>query len=343
MILLLLVAPVGCSRVKTKSGVIPATTQSASAPARFGILTRRAAVGPFVGEVCALTFTRDGKTLIASSHFGAFYAYGDLTFLTPDPLAVLACVETDPGYVQAQLMPDGRLLTLTRVPTHITQVSLDIWDVESRKKVETITHSGRLWGKMSISPDGKTVAMHDRSGGQVFLYDMEGRSTKVLAVSEQVNSVDFAPKGSLLAAAGDAQIHLVDTTTWQEKVALKQHSLCVRFSHDGKLLFAGGPGGNVIWDVQKRQPRVSIPIGEEAYPCCVAFSPDDRVVAIGSAGLVVWDARTGSELARMSRKDLVPHSLVFSADGKTLFTGTGDQWDTPGQGQIVIWDVSKPE
>ena len=77
MILLLLVAPVGCSRVKTKSGVIPATTQSASAPARFGILTRRAAVGPFVGEVCALTFTHDGKTLIASSHFGVAEEGGD--------------------------------------------------------------------------------------------------------------------------------------------------------------------------------------------------------------------------------------------------------------------------
>jgi WD40 repeat protein len=142
------------------------------------------------------------------------------------------------------------------------------------------------------------------------------------------------------------------------------------FSGDGKLLLSGSFDGTArVWDVgsgQQRQlftvpagwlnvaisPDASIvaaqshglvhlwardsgsPIGELPCPSGFAFLDNDRIVtgAIGSGGIVVWDARTLRERSRLVRYTEPIMCLSASPDGRALATANHD-------GSVTFWDL----
>ncbi|MFD4866476.1 NACHT and WD repeat domain-containing protein [Streptomyces sp. NPDC058412] len=141
-----------------------------------------------------------------------------------------------------------------------------------------------------------------------------------------VHNVAFSPDGSLLAAATTSGVKVTDTATWQSVGPLLGHAGTsdVTFSPDGRLLaFATRHWtGNVhLWDVRRR-----ILVGQP-WACrtgairALAFSPDSRHLAIGSADLdvSVWDV-TGEhqvEAARLEFSGAVT-KVCFSPDGLLL-------------------------
>lgn len=65
-----------------------------------------------------------------------------------------------------------------------------------------------------------------------------------------------------------------------------------------------------------------------------AFHPDGSRIASADKGRVIclWDPQSGQEMARLTGHTDYVWSLAFSADGKTLVSGSGDTsvrlWDT---------------
>jgi WD40 repeat protein len=75
----------------------------------------------------------------------------------------------------------------------------------------------------------------------------------------------------------------------------------------------------------------------------VAFSTDGRLLATanGREGTVtVWDAVTGGEVRTLRGQAWQARCVVFSADGKTLASGSGHPDDHPAPGVIELWEVS---
>jgi WD40 repeat protein len=74
--------------------------------------------------------------------------------------------------------------------------------------------------------------------------------------------------------------------------------------------------------------------GHKGAVTAVAFSPDDRLIASGSADTTVklWDAGTGKEVRSLSGHQARVTGVAFSPDGKRLATASADRtvrlWDT---------------
>ena len=69
--------------------------------------------------------------------------------------------------------------------------------------------------------------------------------------------------------------------------------------------------------------------GYSSFPS--AFSPNGRILATGTVGIILWDVATGVALTRLT--DKLTCGLAFSPDGRSLVSSQND-------GDSVLWDVS---
>ena len=147
------------------------------------------------------------------------------------------------------------------------------------------------------------------------------------------HGVEFAPKGSLLAAYGTEGVQLWDV---EQRAKLAQLALGppvegktdiadVAWAPDGARLFASAWDGSVgVWDVAARESvAVLRDSGERMQE--VECSPDGRWLAGGDwdSRLYVWDAHTLALVARSDRIGGQVLALAWSPDSRLVAVGGG--------------------
>src|SRR5262249_10538248 len=153
--------------------------------------------------------------------------------------------------------------------------SVRLWDVATQRHVKL---AGNVFTALTITPDGKTVAILEQWSRVVHLLDVgKRRERAVLTPPTLVGSAAFSPDGKLLALGCTDGVRLWDIDTAREVDPLVGHEepvSAVAFSPDGKALASGGVDMTVrLWDVAARRPLATLR-GHTAYVISVAFSPD---------------------------------------------------------------------
>jgi WD40 repeat protein len=250
--------------------------------------------------------------------------------------------------------PDGKLLA-SASGTNGTDDSVRLWDVASGQLVgQPLTGHGDSVVCLSFSPDGKLLASADKK--EIILWDVAARKPigqRLTGHSGQVLSLAFSPDSKLLASGSfgevDAdglpakgEIYLWDVAT-QQRIGspLKGHNSPVyslAFSPDGKTLASGGGGNDyyggsgsgysiVLWNVVKGQALGPSLEGHKNEVLSLAFSPDGKVLASGSADETVklWDVARLKPVDNSSLLDNDHHTrevldVHFTRDGKTLIS-----------------------
>ncbi|MFI6322388.1 WD40 repeat domain-containing serine/threonine protein kinase [Nonomuraea sp. NPDC050556] len=194
------------------------------------------------------------------------------------------------GTVSTEISPDGKILAST--DTAYTDGPLTLWNLATRRKLATISLSGRKSG--------------DNKSGPVFSPD--GR---LVALSYNVSN-DYYNMGSVtvVEVAAPHRKRFFDTVSGGQ----------LNFSADSRTLTTGDGGGVDVIDLVtgKVLPRSQGP-GTTAKNWLVLDPTGTRAASpYGERGVVLWDTRTWKPASAVFRVGGYVGGAWFSPDGRTI-------------------------
>ncbi len=204
------------------------------------------------------------------------------------------------------------------------------------------------------------VLLHllDIPTGEYTAKEIMPKKTVSEARTREVSSASFSPDGRTIAiifkdwsidkSGRHLNIELRDATTGQHKQTLTGHTddiFSIAFSPDSRTLASGSKDKTIrLWDVSTGQHKQTFidqdwmddQFDEEGRVWKVAFSPDGKTLASGMwrGPIHLWDTTTGQK-----KRTLIGHTrwvqhLLFSEDGQTLISTSGDQ-------TVLVWDLTE--
>jgi WD40 repeat protein len=173
--------------------------------------------------------------------------------------------------------PDGKMVLAGEVG------AVRLWDVSTGKEVRRL---GRYSGSvisLSVSPDGKTVAV--------------GSTDRAVRLMEIATGTEVFPEG--------LKPHIIQSAS---------------LSPDGDAVVTSVNVGKVaVWEVGSAKPRWVVSEEDDAHTSGVSFSPDGKVIAVGcSGGVRVRDVGTGGLVRGWQAQKGSGTSVAFSPDGRSL-------------------------
>lgn len=208
---------------------------------------------------------------------------------------------------------------------HVTDSTVTLYDVDARERTSLAVDQPVTTGLWS---DAEHLTLVAASGEVLELNVGSGQTTPVGTVP--VSTLAFEPVGGGLAAIGTrtGEVGVWNVPDGREEklvTPLPGRGESIAVSHDGAFLASGGDNGVVrVWrssDGALVRERV---VGERAVDA-VAWSPDDRSIAVAHAYRIdLYDADTFELLATAS--DQYTDTVAFGRSG-TLLTGSGELLD----------------
>lgn len=202
---------------------------------------------------------------------------------------------------------------------------------------DDVTNSGYV-SALQFTSDGKHLVGINSRRGEVVMWNLAtGVSRTIGAHVPRENAhrlgeyyvVAVSPDTSLIASAAKSEykIRVWDAAARSLKFSLDatgMHPNFLAWSHDGKMLAvehqtANGRGVGLV-DIATRKVQVLSQDGPDDLIQAVAFSPDDRTLAVyQQRGLYLWDLPSGKVWRSVPSEKLgTGHALAFSRDGNAL-------------------------
>jgi WD40 repeat protein/tRNA A-37 threonylcarbamoyl transferase component Bud32 len=241
---------------------------------------------PTGGEVTALAFSLDGRTLAAVTKLG-WATIWDVASrsLRQGPFPVNSYA------VGVSISADGTMLATAG------GYGVQLWDVATGASLGVIG-DGRYAGDVAFSPTEPLVAFvvegHEQpGGGDAEIWDAARRSLVTTLHIDDADvlgwAVAFSADGRMLATSGiDPLVHLWDVRTGKLIRELKQNV------------------GNAVWALE--------------------FTPDGRTLAIsgGDSFASLWDVATGAQIGPRLGAGSRESMLDLSPDGRSLLITSGN-------------------
>jgi RNA polymerase sigma factor (sigma-70 family) len=314
--------------------------------ARLGTLRFRAP-----GELAALAFAPDGKTVAASSNAGLFF------FDAASGKRVQGLASVDPAWGAEKLLvfsPDGKRLAGRGQVTvdNRSKGVVRVWELAGERKPRDYDAEHAVWVGWSAGGEPLAVCLEQ---GALRLRELDsGRSRrfecKDLPRPELYTYAlcTCTASGQTLAVADEGRhvVHVWDTATGRERCTLRPKNACVRFlalSPDGRTLASLNRDlpdqtreAVQFWDATTGEVRHTVL--DQMDLSTVAFAPDGKTLATaGWRELRFWDVATGRERSRSQSEGSNTENIAFSSDGQTLATAERHA------GAIHLWNVATGE
>ena len=197
---------------------------------------------------------------------------------------------------------------------------------------------GRI-NDMEYSPDGSILAVATTVG--IWIYDTDTYQERALLSRshQEMEKVYFNHDGTVLTGM---EMFSHKVTHWDitlpeiNKPSKKKHDLPhnATYSSDGNTFATKNFKEIHIWDSNTNTSKHKLK-GHKDYIACLAYSPDDKIIASGSHDQTVrlWDVKTGKHIRTLTGHQDNITFLSFSLDGSTLISVSSDM-------TIIFWDIN---
>ncbi|MBD1919893.1 trypsin-like peptidase domain-containing protein [Microcoleus sp. FACHB-831] len=201
---------------------------------------------------------------------------------------------------------------------------IQIWNLDGTKpktiiKQETQRNGANQFGKVSFSPNGKTIAV-SRKDGVIKLLSLDG--TEINTLKDGGTIFSFSPDGKIIASAsGDRTVKLwsFDGRELQPLKGLTSAANSLSFSPDSKSVAVGSEDGTIIiWSLNRRESKTIK--GHNSAVSSLSFRPDGKIFASAGDGYIKLWNMDGRELKSLPARS---YNMSFSPDGKMLVSADG--------------------
>ncbi|MGO8673593.1 MAG: AAA-like domain-containing protein [Capsulimonadaceae bacterium] len=217
-----------------------------------------------------------------------------------------------------------------------------IWDLQDiRKDVRVLPVGNQVLRHCSLSPDG-LLAGADMQDDRLTIWD-----------TSDLRLIGAVPRQSAVSTSVALFRNNVEIATW-DRDAIRIYSLRsgnnlwagtmpsrsdifdVAASPDGRLIAAMDRAGRIaIWMPPASRPVRILQSDPDAHGGSLAFSPDDRLLAVGldDSAVQILELQTGRCVAELRGHHAGVTAAAFTADGRTLATGSLD-------GTVKLWNLT---
>jgi eukaryotic-like serine/threonine-protein kinase len=225
-----------------------------------------------------------------------------------------------------------------------------LWQQCRRDRFVAVTQSTNRIGSLSVSSNGRWLAVGEHERGGLSIWDLQTRtSTARLPAGAGKVHVAFSPSELLLAYSAvegpstnrQSSIRLWNPASHQSIGELPLGAECVglAFSRDGQTLVTstGDPDHQItLWRLSELKAVAAYPARQTGAYEAISFAVagDLSVAAYGSPTIHLLDLQTGEVRWRSDVPVQFVMALAFSADGKMLASSAG--WV---ESAIRLWDV----